>query len=175
MPYIYPVSYTTVGNVQTAISRIGSTGISSADTAYFIGKAEAYINARIGRLYSLPISGYYCPTLQVIAEDFSVYYVMKRLFVNASVEKEGDWLDRFKEAEDMLTAIESGNLVLLDNSYNVMQQSMPDLLPWSNTKAQGYIPTFDLRDPSKQRVDPQRLQDEADEQTGKRITEEENI
>jgi len=139
------------------ITRINSSNITSADIYYHIGRAETYVNAKVGKVYPLPFTSN-IPIIQSLAEDMSVYYIARRFFVDQGVA-ESDWVDGFKEnVDEVLTEIVSGNLPLKTDSGDTV--ALPANMLYSDTM--GYAPTFDHRDETEQRIDPDRLEDEED-------------
>lgn len=158
MPITYPVSYTTVENVQILITRISSTNITSADQAYMIGRAEAFINGRIGQVYDLPITGVNVPVLQEIAEELGAYFIIRRFFVDQA-KSMSEWVEEFKtNALDSLAAVMSKTIILATDSGDMV--SMRSDAIYSDTK--DYHPTMDHRDEILQHIDSDLLEAEDD-------------
>lgn len=158
MPIVYPVSYTTVADIKKVVSRISSTNITSADIAFMAGRAESIINASIGQVYSLPITGVNVPILQTIAEELGAHYVIRRFFVDQAKSK-SDWVDELKtSAMDLLAKVVSGTMPLVTDSGNAVSMRSDSI--YSDTK--DYHPTFDHRDEIYQHIDTDRLDAEDD-------------
>jgi phage gp36-like protein len=109
--------YTSVGDVLSLQPQIGSvTTITSAVVARFIGHADAIINAKLARLYSVPVAGD-VPVLGVISADATVYRLLSLRMLNAEQNsKKPEWVNRYKESMDLLEAISKGDLPLVTSS-----------------------------------------------------------
>ena len=154
----FPVSYTTVSDILNTLPAINSiTNIASADIAYYAGKVESKMNAKLAQGFALPFTSD-INVLTTLATDLSCYEIMaKRLFVQG-FSKESPWPDRFKEAEEMLDDIVQGKYPLLDSSNTIIEtKDTGNFLVKSNT--QGYEPTFTEMDDTLNRVDPDKLDD----------------
>lgn len=159
MPITYPLSYTTVDNIYKLVVGISSvTNLTSADTSYLVGKAQAEINQALSKLYSLPFT-VEIPILQSITEDIGIYYILRRFYTDQMPSKT-EWTERFEEKKKLLDKIISGEEILMNSSGSVIQPSMADLKPKSTT--QDYAPTMGFRDSIYSNVDEDRLDAEDD-------------
>jgi phage gp36-like protein len=109
-------------------------------SALFIVQVEAMINAKISKLYSVPVAGS-PPLLEMIARDLSMYRILSRRVYPQERASNSDWPDRFKESMELLDQIANGEMTLLTSSgVAVSQLSTTGAVPWSNTS--NYTPTF---------------------------------
>lgn len=139
MAKIYPVSYSSVSDVYSVMSNIGSvSNVGSIEIAYELGRVEALVNARLSRLYSLPLSSVPL-VISKIVTDLSIYGLSKRF---AIFQKSNDQFEKYRDdALQTLADIVDGKLPLLDSSLQVISMSSNSgLVPWSNTKT--FTPTF---------------------------------
>lgn len=165
MPTTLSFSYSTVSNIYRLAPEVGSlTSMLSADVHGFGGKAQAIVDAKIARLYALPITAE-VPILQSLTEDFALYYIFRRLYTSERFNH-SPWPDRYKEALDMLEQIADGGIPLVNASGAIVAGTTEVIEVWSNTK--GYHPTFtpglDMLDHV---IDTDRIDDErAERDTG---------
>ena len=144
MSATYPVSYTTVEDIYQTNPYIGSvSNVTSRNICYQIGRVENYINTKISKVYTVPLSE--VPLiLTTIATDLTIYELSKR-FTTLQNQKSTDMLSRYKEAKDTLNMIVDNKLPLLDSSLQVMtKSSLSGLTPWSNNE--DFTPTFNEQD-----------------------------
>ena len=110
-------SYSDVNRVYDLEPMIGSiSDLTSAQlVSAFINPAEADMNARLSRRYTVPITGT-IPLLQAIADDLSVYRALSRRVFTQDQLKDSSWPDRFKESMDTLMEIANGKVLLVDSA-----------------------------------------------------------
>tara|TARA_Y100000310_G_scaffold171492_2_gene171694 strand:+ start:8002 stop:8508 length:507 start_codon:yes stop_codon:yes gene_type:complete len=134
------LSYTDVDRIHNMVPQIGSlTSLTSAQTVELAEYGEAELNARIVKMYSVPVSGV-IPLLQSLATDMAVYNVLaKRVFTNERL-KDSVWPDRFKDALEVADRIAEGEITLVDSAGNIIgaNTSTSEL----KTTTDGYTPTF---------------------------------
>jgi len=109
--------YTNETRVYDLEPMIGSlSDLTSAQlVSAFINPAEAEMNSRLSRRYTVPVPGT-IPLLQAIADDLSVYRALSRRVFSQDQLKESAWPDRFKESMDVLNEIASGKIFLVDSA-----------------------------------------------------------
>lgn len=131
--------YTTVERIYNVLPKIEEvTEITSAQLEQQIVDAESGINARLSKTYAVPVSD--APLLVQIATDLSIYRVLSQRILTGETLKESPWPDRFKEANDLLDKIVSGDIDLVTSSGTVITPTN-DVAPWSSKE--DFIPTFD--------------------------------
>jgi len=134
------LTYTSVDRIHTMVPQIGSLStLTSAQTVELAEYGEAELNARIVKMYSVPVSGT-VPLLQALATDLATYQVLaKRVFTNERL-KDSAWPDRFKEALETADKIGDGDLLLTDENGDVIgaNTSTSQL----KTTTDGFTPTF---------------------------------
>ena len=137
---ISPVSYTSVSIMISMIPDLGSVStLTSAHLYTYAGQAEALVNAKIARHYSLPLASI-PPLLETVATDIAVYYVLvKRLFTQERLTT-SPWPDRYKEALTTLDAIADGALTLVDTAGTIIGARTDVAEVYSTTM--DYTPTF---------------------------------
>lgn len=152
------LNYTTVPKVTTVNASVGSvTTINSAVIYAFAGHAEALIDAKLARLYAVPVPGS-PPLLESIACDLTLYRLFTRRMLSGESANDSPWPDRYKEAMELLDQIASGELTLV-NSGGVPIEATPGAsgLPYSNTM--NYSPTFSEDAMENQYVSPDKIED----------------
>lgn len=163
MPATLPVSYTSVEYIRYVVPEISSIStVTSLHLAHYAGKAQAEMNAKLSLRYSIPFT-VDIPILTTIATDLACYYALSRKPLIGAASKADPWLDRFKEARDMLDKLADGTYELVDASNQVLGQRSDVMQFYSNTK--GYQPTFDERDPEAWATDQDKLDDLEDSKT----------
>jgi phage gp36-like protein len=141
MPATLPVSYTSVEYIRKTCPEIGSlSNVTSELLSHCAGKAEAEINGRINKRYTLPISGD-VPLLTVLSTDLAIYYVLSRRPLVGPQSKGDPWLQKFKEARDILDKVADGEVQLINSSGSAIAQNVSVMQFWSTTK--DFKPTFD--------------------------------
>jgi len=134
-------NYTSVDRVYDLEPLVGSLAdLTSAQLlSTFIDTAEAEMNARLARRYTVPISGT-IPLLQAVADDIAVYRVLSRRMFTQDQLKDSVWPDRFKESLETLNEIASGKVLLVDDSGAVV--STLGTVVSAKTNVEAYLPTF---------------------------------
>ena len=96
------------------------------------------------------------PLLTMIATDLALYRTLSlRLFTQEQINK-SPWVDKFKEAMELLDEIAAGEIPL-EVDGEIVDANAANLKIASNT--QGYVPTFAEDDAMQQQVDPDKLDD----------------
>ncbi len=153
-----PIAYGTVTDVynnQPGIETVSN--ITSATVAFFLGKAEALINGKIIRSYSLPISPT-PPLLQTLAADIATYYIVAQRLFTAKTLEDSPWPLTFKEAIETLNEVAKGETPLVSSAGAIISKRTDVEEVWSNT--QDYEPTFsELPEETEQFIDPDKVDD----------------
>jgi len=91
--------------------------------------------------------------IKSLAEDIASYYVMRGLY-SGKMPSTNEWIDRYKEAKETLKNIAEGTLQIEDITVDVgaIQSTTKD-----------YKRTFDERDETNWKTDPDKLEDLADD------------
>jgi phage gp36-like protein len=158
-PLTLPVSYTNVETIYETLPQLKNqaTNVTSAEIALQAGQTQAYVNARLARLYDLPFT-VDVPVLTEITTDLAIYRLLvKRIFTATNLE-DSPWPDRYKEAVEFLDSIVSGETPLLTASLSVLAVTTGRNEPWSST--QDYNPIyFEGGAATDFTVDPDRAED----------------
>ena len=120
------------------------------------GRAEALINAKIAKRYSIPISGQ-IPLLETLATDLAIYNVLTSRIV---IKAEHPWFQRYKNSLDILDQIADGKLALIDSAGNI-QTGREDVTELTSS-TRGYAPTFWEGPDTLQIQDEDKMEDESD-------------
>ena len=134
---------------------MSATDVPSALLTKAIIKADAEIRAAFSSdlLAALDALENTPAIIKSLAEDIASYYVMRGLY-SGKMPSTNEWIDRYKEAKDTLEKIAEGNLQIEGITLKVgtVQSSTKD-----------YKRTFDERDETDWRTDPDKLEDLADD------------
>ena len=156
----YVVSYTNVDRILTALPQIGSgSTVGSNAILSYAEQAESLMNAKLGRLYSLPLTSS-VPVLTTIATDLAIYNLLsKRIFASQKVSE--NVVSFFEKAMELLESIANGELSLVDSAGALIATSNTNMEVWTNN--QGYNPTFHEGKWEDMVQDPDKLQDISDD------------
>jgi hypothetical protein len=157
----YKPFYTSFNELKELYPKIDSLSLSTANIhGIYVSKAEGYIHSKLAKMYTVPFTSSNIPPLvKSISQDLSMYYILRRIYTQNKKDK-NPWIDEWKLAIDILDELASGEMVLVDNSGEVISARTDQTQIWSNVT--DYKPTMDHRGPEWQRVDPDRLEDEDD-------------
>lgn len=158
------LAYTDVDRIHNMVPQIGSLStLTSAQTVELAEYGEAELNARIVKMYTVPVSGV-IPILQALATDMAVYTVLKRVFTNERL-KDSVWPDRFKDALETADKISSGELTLVDSAGAIVAANTAT--SELKTTTDGFTPTFTDGINFKDMVnDPDKVDAQYDERGG---------
>lgn len=152
--------YTTVDRVIGTLPSIGSVTTLSSESimTLFLEPTEARVNARLSKLYTVPVSGN-PPLLDHITREITCYLIMTRRLISGDQKISTQWPDRYKEAITMLDEISQGIMPLITGSGTAIQPLAAGAgVAWSNTM--DYSPTFsDNADEWSSTIDDQKLAD----------------
>lgn len=158
----YKPRYTSFEDIKILFPKVSQTSLTAAQAnGIFISKAENEIDGRLAVKYSIPFSSGAVPGLiKSMAQDLSFYYIGRRFFTQ-TVKDKNPWIATYKEdVDELIKSILDGDTVIVDNSGSIIDTRTDQSQIWSNTTE--YKPTFDHRDQTLQRIDPDRLEDEQD-------------
>lgn len=132
-----PASYTDIPSLFATVPRVGSyTAITSDHYLLEIGKAQALIDGKLARRYSVPFSP--VPDLiESVCTDITLYGLLtKRVFASDAVFDEA-MVKGLARAFDILDDIAEGDITLTTSGTIVSEASIAG--PWSNHS--DYLPT----------------------------------
>ena len=131
------------------------TDIPAALLAKAIIKADAGVRAALSSdlLNALDALSETPAIIKSLAEDIASYYVMRGLY-SGKMPSTNEWINRYKEAKDTLEKIAEGTLQIegIALKVGIIQSSTKD-----------YKRTFDERDETNWKTDPDKLEDLADD------------
>ena len=134
---------------------MSTTDVPSALLTKAIVKADAEVRAAFSSdlLAALDALGTTPAIIKSLAEDIASYYVMRSLY-SGKMPSTNEWINRYKEAKDTLEKIAEGTLQIegITLKVGVIQSSTKD-----------YKRTFDERDETNWKTDPDKLEDLADD------------
>ena len=134
---------------------MSATEVPTALLAKAIIKADAEIRAAFSSdlLAALDALGTIPAIIKSLAEDIASYFVMRGLYTGRSPSI-NEWIDKYKEAIKTLEKIAAGNLQIegITLKIGTVQSSTKD-----------YKRTFDERDETNWKTDPDKLEDLADD------------
>ena len=152
-----PVSYTSASLMAMTMTALGSMStMTHSALLHHAGRAEALINAKIAKRYSLPLAS--VPgLLEALATDMAIYNVLTS---QITIKKEDPWLLKYKGAIDILDDIAKGEIPLVGADYAVIPGRSDIMEAYSNTM--NYHPTFWEGPQELQEQDSDKIEDEAD-------------
>ena len=136
-----PVNYTTITNVLLTRTELGSiTTLSSAMIYQEIGKVEATINARLAKLYAVPVTPT-PPLLETLATDLTVYKLLadRSLFKTERL-KDSPWFELQRQAWALVDQLAEGKITLITSAGAVVKATGTQIEAYSTTMT--YDPTF---------------------------------
>lgn len=151
------LQYCTVAQIQEAHAPLASslTDITSAQIALAAWRGEADIHAKLAAQFTLPFT-YAIPTITQIAIDLGIYYSLRHKYTG-DTQEENPWIDRYKDANELLDLIAKGDGKLISSSGDMVPKRSGFNESWSNTM--NYIQTKTELDPSEERIDPDKIDD----------------
>lgn len=149
--------YTSVALMRATVPAIGSaTSTTSADLHRFIITAEAIVNGKIAKAYTVPVVPA-PPLLETLATDIALYRVLGLRFFTQGAKNRSEWVDRFKEAMSMLDDIAAGKIPLTTVSGTIIESDKGSAAMHSSTL--GYNQTFTEDVEENSFVDSDKIQD----------------
>ncbi len=137
-------------NLNMAVAEVPSALVNKA-----IVKADAEIRAAFSSdlLNALDALSETPAIIKSLAEDIASYYVMRGLY-SGKMPSTNEWIDRYKEAKEILEKIAEGKKQIEGITVDVgaIQSTTKD-----------YKRTFDERDETDWKTDPDKLEDLADD------------
>lgn len=150
-------NYTNPLLLRQTLPMIGSvTTVQSADLSLIITAAESVINAKLSRVYAVPVNPA-PPVLETIATDLSLYRLLALRLYTQEQMNNSVWPDRFKEANEVLDKIATGEIPLITASGTTIPAGAGTAAIFSSTLR--YQPTFTEDCPENSSVDPEKLTD----------------
>jgi len=159
----YRPFYTSFEEIKQLYPKFEIVSLTTANVhGIYVLKAEGEINAKLANRYTVPFSrDNVPPVIKSIAQDLTAWYLLIRVYTQNKKDK-NPWPDEWKKnADDLLEKLADGTMSLVDNSGNILGQSTSQMKIWSNTT--DYNPAMDHRDSIEQRIDPDRIDDERDD------------
>ena len=155
-----PVNYTSAELMLNTLSAIGSIStLTNSSLLFYAGAAEALINAKISKKYTLPIVDS-IPLLETLATDLAIYNVLSARISLRTDAGNHPWFQRFKNAIDILDDIANGSLTLINSAGTVLVAATNTDAMYSTTM--DYVPTTGEIPDSLQGPDPNKVQDSLD-------------
>lgn len=160
MPATLPVSYTSASLCLISFPPLGSaSNVNSAVIALYAGQEEAYMNSKLGKLYTLPFTEE-IPVLTAIATDLTIAALLtKRVTAHFTTVQNRDnpFIALRKQTMEFLDKIADGEIQMLTASGAVVPVNTSGIEVYSTTKT--YNPTFHEGQWTDMVVDPNKLQD----------------
>lgn len=155
------LNYTNVERIYDIEPKLSSiSDLTSAQVVTFATDAEAEVNANLVRNYTVPVAGT-VPLLEAIATDIAIYRILsRRVFTQERLQDSG-WVDRFKEARDMLSDLLKNKILLVDVNGKLITSRTDVAKVFSNVKS--YLPTFHEAGTLDHVQDPNKIDDLIDE------------
>lgn len=148
---------------------VGTAGSTPGELDWQVQLAEDWLDGRIGRFYNTAtFSGNAPPIVRTITRLRSQATYLQTLFTmeDPSIS---EWVQSMlDQANELTTELVSGTIAMVTDSGTIIAPALPLASRIWSDKMQ-YVPTFNLRDPIHQRIDPERLDDEARDQDSKGI------
>lgn len=135
------LSYTTVArvyNVEPLLQTV--TNLTSAQVFQFASDAEADVDAKLSKLYTVPVPGT-PPILASIATDLTCYRILSRRIFTAERMKDSPWPKVFKEAMETLNDIASGMVQIVASGTGIVIGGKTTGAVATST-TENYLPTF---------------------------------
>lgn len=152
--------YTTVDKLRVTLPMVGSiTSISSADLAAFIDDADAIINSKLSKQYTVPVSG--APLLNSLAADIALARLLTRRIFTQEQANKSTWPEEYKEALKTLDKIAAGEMTLVNSAGAIIAAASAEGGVWSNNM--NYVPTFNEDDPATNFIDSDKQLDIAND------------
>lgn len=153
-------SYTNASLVQAVFTSLGSIStLTDSVILLHAGQAEAYINAKIAKKYTLPFTQH-IPILETLATDLAIYNILTTRISLRTEAGTHPWFQRFKQAMDTLNEIVDGTMVLVGTDSVIMPLRSDNTEAYSNTM--DYNPTTFEGPLELQHLDPSKLESSLD-------------
>lgn len=151
--------YTTVEALILTTPSVNSvSNITSAALAHYINRADSVIDAKLASRYTVPLSPI-PEIIKTISTDLAIYEIVGKRMVTLVKDVENDWPSRFKEANDLLDKIATGEFTLVASGGTILSTLTTNLV-WSNT--QNYTPTFNEDELTESYLDYDKYEDIVD-------------
>ena len=157
------VKYTTVARMLDMFPSLGSAStVTSAQTVVYIEHAESEIDAKIARMWTLPLTS--VPgIIQTIASEIAMEKMMSQRIMLQSQLKDSVWPKSFARAYELLDEIASGQYLLVDSAGAILAQQTSHAPIITTTD--GYLPAVadGITNPVDWQIDRNKVEDAYDE------------
>lgn len=155
-----PVSYTNASVILQTLTAIGSIStLNNSSILLHAGQAEAFINAKIAKKYTLPIVGQ-VPLLETLATDLAIYNILTTRISLKTDAGEHPWFQRFKNVLRTLNEIADGSLPLVVSDGSLLSDRTDTQEAYSTTM--GYKATTFEGSIEYQEIDSNKVEDNLD-------------
>ena len=151
------MAYCTAAQVRELLPKVTTTALGNTAVEAMIARAEAYINGKLACRYTVPFTTV-PPLITTLATEIAAYFVMRTLFTQDS-QNQSEWTVTFMEAMKMLDDIVTGKCVIVNTSGAEVSFSADPV----SSNNQEYTPVFDVDEVENSVIDPDLLEDIADE------------
>jgi len=121
---------------------------------------QARVDARLGMRYSVPFAtgtNSLPSVIKTITKNLTLVDIIRQK------GKSPDWIDDLStEYKDLLNSIAMGETTLVLPDGSVLDQTVPSAMGQVEHNMENYTPTMNMLDWERQRVDPDRMEDEED-------------
>lgn len=109
--------YTTAANMGKIIAQLTDSVNFDADeeTELFINRIEAIVNTKLAKQYVVPLTGTIPLVITWIVEQLTAYDILNTEFTQDAVNN-SEWLNKYKEANQLLTDLSEGKIPLIDDT-----------------------------------------------------------
>ena len=159
-------TYTSILANNADLPQTTTTGGYTATVAIInnhIARADAFINAKLARRYSVPFTTT-PPLILMIAEDITSYYTYRSLYAQDN-QNTSTRLSEYAGPEGTITAfalleqIRLGEMDLVDTAGSLISETASEQDDAVEMTNEEYVPIFDVDDTLNQEVDSNRLTD----------------
>ena len=144
--------------IREILTNIDRTTMDTVRTEQFIGDADAIINSKLSRRYTVPFSPV-PPLITTISRNIAAFFVMRTIFTEG--QNKSDWtLQLYNDGMDILQGLadKKQDLQYADGSTVPEKDAATKVY----SKVKNYAPIFELDDPLNHAVSQTRLDDIAE-------------
>lgn len=152
------LNYTTVERIFQQVPLLDDAAIvSSAQVATYAQDAEAEIDGALAGRFTVPVADD-PPLLRAVATKLAAGMILSQKVFTQERLNDSDWPEAFlTSARDTLEKLASGEMTLVASGGAVISARNDLSEVWSNTA--DYEPTMTELDPSRQIIDPDKIDD----------------
>ena len=122
-----------------------------------IARADNVINGKIATRYQVSnFTSSVPPLLKTISEDITSFYTYRSLF-SSDNQNLSEWTDKFEEAMKMLKELHDGDMDLVDENNNIIDEITTSAIDRIESTTQDYQPFFDEDEPVDWKTDDDKL------------------